>query len=286
MIFIADSGSTKTDWCLISDGKILESFQSSGINPTLQALEHITQDQLPTLKPFSHLPIKHIRFFGAGCTQVLAKTKIEKMLGSIFSTAKIEISSDLLGAAKAVFNERSGIACILGTGSNSGLYNGKEIVENIPSLGYLLGDEGGGNQIGKQLLIDYLRSDMPMHISDTLKKDIGGDRAAIYHQLYQLPFPNRFMSRMVQLISLHHADDTYFRTIVEKEFDRFFVNCINKYQTSNEVSVGFVGSLAFYFQDLLEVVASKHAIKIFGIVEKPIDALAKQCSNQFSENYI
>jgi len=286
MILIADSGSTKTDWRLIVDGKISESFQSSGINPTLQALEEIAEDQLSTLKPFEHLPIKQVHFYGAGCTQILAKAKIEKMLGGIFTAAKTNVSSDLLGAAKAIFNHSPGIACILGTGSNSGLFDGTKIVENIPSLGYLLGDEGGGNQIGKRLLIDYLRADMPIHISKTLKSDIGDDRAAIYDRLYQRPFPNRFLASMVQLVSEYHADDVYFRAVIEKEFDRFFVNCINKYQTVNQVAVGFVGSLAFYFQDLLEVVASRHFIKIFGIVEKPIDALALQHSNQFSKSFL
>lgn len=276
MILIADSGSTKTDWRLVSDEGILESFTTSGINPALQSLDELKEDQIARLTPYSNFPVKRIDFYGAGCGQISAQAKIGLMLNEVFPLAQTDVASDLLGAARAIFDQRAGIACILGTGSNSGYYNGQQIVENVPSLGFLLGDEGGGSQIGKQLLIDYLRGDMPDHLSDLMNDKMGEDRATIYQRVYQRSFPNRFLASLVELVSKDYSRDTYFRAVVMKEFDRFFYNCIGKYEINKEVYVGFVGSLAFHFQDILRSVASNHGIEISGIVDKPIDALANQ----------
>ena len=277
MVLIADSGSTKTDWRLVTQDGIVEAFTSVGINPTLQTLSEVRKEQLLVLKAFTHLPVKRIEFYGAGCAQKSAQVKIEQTFKPLFPDANILVFSDLLGAAKAVFDRQSGIACILGTGSNSGYYDGEAIVENIPSLGYLLGDEGGGSLIGKQLLADYLRGNMPVDLSDLLKIEIGDDRASIYHRLYQSPFPNRFLASIVGLIGKSYSKDAYFCALVKTEFDRFFVNCINNYDLKENVLVGFVGSLAFYFQDILKSVANNHSVNVSGIIEKPIDALASQC---------
>ncbi len=282
MILLADSGSTKTDWRLISANGIVESFVSAGINPALQSEEEIKSDQEETLLAFGHLPVRKIYFYGAGCAQPTSQAKVSLMLTSIFTSAEVEVASDLLGAAKAIFHERSGIACILGTGSNSGFFDGKKIVENVPSLGYLLGDEGGGSQIGKQLLIDYLRGDMPNDISEELKKEIGDDRGAIYHRIYESPFPNRFLASIVGVLSKKYSKDAYFRGVIYAEFTRFFNNCINKYEMEATVSVGFVGSLAFHYQDLLKTIGEQHGINISGIVEKPIDEIANQLFKQTS----
>lgn len=276
MILIADSGSTKTDWRFVSEDGIMQSCTSAGINPALQTLHDIKEEQLAVLQSFTHLPVKQIDFYGAGCGQTASQSKIEEMLNTVFPSVEINVSSDLLGAARAIFDHRPGIACILGTGSNSGYYDGKKITENVPSLGYLLGDEGGGSQIGKQLLTDYLRANMPDHISDLLRKEIGNDRAVIYDRIYQSSFPNRFLASIVGIVSLKHANDAYFREVIYKEFDRFFVNCIDRYEIEKDVSLGFVGSLAFHFRDLLKLVSENHGITISGIVEKPIDSLANQ----------
>lgn len=286
MILIADSGSTKTDWRLVADRGIVDSFTTVGINPSLQSLDEIKQEQHSVLKAFVGKPIVQLDFYGAGCGQLAAQTKITQMFRDLFPDAKTNIASDLLGAAKAVFDNKPGIACILGTGSNSGHYDGKQIIKNVPSLGYLLGDEGSGNQIGKQLLIDFLRGNMPKALSDILKSEIGDDRGIIYHRLYQSPFPNRFLASIVRLVSKDHSDDIYFESILKQEFDRFFVNCISQYAVSNETPVGFVGSLAYHFQDTLSAVAAKHSIEITGIIEKPIDELAKQCAKQLASGWI
>jgi glucosamine kinase len=282
MILLAESGSTKTDWKLISESGIVESFTTLGINPAIQSQTSMQADQVERLMNYAHLPIRAIYFYGAGCGQAAAKAKVSELLSGVFAVAEVEVESDLLGAAKAIFDHRSGIACILGTGSNSGYYDGRSITKNVLSLGYLLGDEGGGSQIGKQLLTDYLRGNLPYALANTLRKTIGEDRTEIYQNVYQSPFPNRYLANVVGILREEHAEHPYFQGVVMSEFDRFFCNCISAYDPKEKLAIGFVGGIAFHFQDILNLVASNHGMSISNIIERPIDRLAVQYARRIS----
>jgi glucosamine kinase len=271
MILFADSGSTKTDWKLVST-KIIESFQTQGINPVLQTADDIANDQIEHLRKFEHYHVDEIYFYGAGCGLEATQTKMEAILKRVFTNAKVTVDSDLIASAKALFGNKAGIACILGTGSNSGYYDGKRIACRVPPLGFILGDEGGGGQIGKQLLTDYLRGSMPVSLKKYLDERLCMSESELLNKIYQEKFPNRFLGSLVELVVLKFPEDSYIKRTVREQFDRFFNNCINKYDKKNE-SLGFVGSIAFHFEEILRQAANAHHYTVHQILQKPIDKL-------------
>ncbi|MEP4532797.1 MAG: hypothetical protein ABJ004_06910 [Cyclobacteriaceae bacterium] len=278
---IAESGSTKTDWRLVTQDGLVEDFLSNGINPVLQPIEGLMADQQDVLKQMQKYDVDALYFYGAGCSQEDNKQKLCRLFSQFFPSAHVQVESDLVAAGKALFGDQKGIACILGTGSNSCMYDNGVVVQNVSSLGYILGDEGGGAQIGKRLMRDYLRKNMPESQSKSLQDILGLSQSEIYQKVYQDKYPNRFLASIVGYLAPEYAGSAYFSQIVTAEFELFFDNCLAGYPSNEDYRVGFVGSIAHFFEKELRLVAEKKNFKIENIIRKPIDQLV---ANQYQKN--
>ncbi|MBN2174904.1 MAG: ATPase [Bacteroidales bacterium] len=275
MKLIADSGATKSDWMLIDDSGEQMSFQLVGMNPFYVDSNEIENIIAKELIPFIDAKsINQVYFYGAGCSTVFKGMVIEEALNKLFKRAEIHIDSDLMGAARALFNDREGIACILGTGSNSCYYYDEKIVENVMSLGYFFGDEGSGAHMGKVFLKDYLLGNLPKEIHEAFKKEYNYTRDNVLDAVYNLPFPNRFLASFCEFYA-DNLSNKYIFDLVTNSFREFFINQIEKYKKYKTVPLSFTGSVAFYFEALLRQIASEFDVKIEKILRSPINALAE-----------
>ncbi|MGW8121491.1 N-acetylglucosamine kinase [Roseivirga echinicomitans] len=270
-ILIADSGFTKTDWRLIgADGKI-EQARTMGINPYYQSEEEI----LSVIQDlYSQLPdrIDEIYFYGTGCSSDANRDKVARILNRYYIDAKIDVNHDLLAAARSLCGEEKGIACIIGTGTNSCLYDGSKIISNVPSLGWAIADEGGGTYLGKTLVTDYYRKDMPEHLRAIFKNQFGLNKDAFLTAIYQEPMPGRFLASFAKFIN-EHISDPYMYKLVYDAFTTFITKNVVKYEGYKEVPVHFTGSVAYYFNGILRKVAVDQGIYIKHITEHPIAGL-------------
>ncbi|MEI6554986.1 MAG: ATPase [Paludibacter sp.] len=274
MILIADSGSTKTHWCLVSEGKVVSNIITDGINPFYQnELEIIALLDAQLVQKLPETTIEKIFFYGAGCSFPEMKLLVSQALVRFFSNAMIEIQSDLLAAACSIFQHEKGIACILGTGSNSCFYDGKEIIQNVSPLGFVLGDEGSGAVLGKLLIADCLKNQLPEWIVEKLLDEYELTPAIILENVYKKPFPNRFLAKFTPFI-LEHIEEPAIFNLVYDSFDAFLVRNVMQYPLE-DTEVGFVGSIAHYFRDTLEIVASERGIVISDIIQNPMEGLVR-----------
>jgi N-acetylglucosamine kinase-like BadF-type ATPase len=281
MVLIADSGSTKTHWCIVDKGLILQQIITDGINPFHQTdMEIINLIDSQLLLKLEFGDIEYIYFYGAGCSFPDKKLLVSQALVRFFSNAIIEIQSDLLAAARSLFQNEKGIACILGTGSNSCYYNGKEIVENVSPLGYVLGDEGSGAVLGKLFIADCLKNQIPEELKEKFLKHYELTPSIILENVYKKPFPNRFLAGFSPFLSENIEEPSIFN-IVYDSFDAFFVRNVLQYSLE-DIKVGIVGSIAHYFRETLEIVASERGIIISEIVKSPMDGLVKYHTKQKS----
>jgi N-acetylglucosamine kinase-like BadF-type ATPase len=279
MKLIADSGATKSDWMIIDDAGEQMSFQLVGMNPFYVDTNEIVNIISKELIPFINAKaIKQVFFYGAGCSSVFKGMVIEEALSKLFRNAEINIDSDLMGSARALFGDREGIACILGTGSNSCYFNGEKIVENVMSLGYFFGDEGSGAHMGKLFLKDYLLGNLPKELEAKFKKDYNYTRDNILDAIYNLPFPNRFLASFSEFYA-DNLSNKYIFDLVTNSFREFFINQIEKYQKHKLLPLSFTGSVAFYFEALLRKIASEFGVKIEKILRSPINALSEYHKN-------
>jgi glucosamine kinase len=275
MLLIADSGSTKTDWRLIDNDRNVEQFNTIGFNPYFQSstiiAEELRTNLLPPLLPFikNRKGKLNIFFYGAGCSSPDKCDIVKTALKHTFPEAIIEVEHDLLAAARALCGNKKGIAAIMGTGSNSCYYDGKEIVSNVASLGYILGDEGSGAFIGKHFIKDYLNNDLPKTIADDFFKTYQLSREDILDAVYRQQMPNRFLASFSKFIN-GHRNEPYFTELVQYNFEQFFEKHICKYENHKEVSMSCVGSVAYYYSDTLHKVAGKKGVKIEKVSESPI----------------
>jgi glucosamine kinase len=272
MILIADSGSSKTDWRVIDDQGDIQQFRTVGFNPFYQSPAEMreglqTQDLIQLIGK-----IEQVFFYGAGCTSDNNRTVVTDTLRSFYEKAEIHVDHDLMAAARATCGHQKGIACILGTGSNSGDYDGADIVANRPSPGYLLGDEGGGSYIGKHFLQDFIYDDMPAHVREMVIEEYGITSLIIQENVYQKPFPNRYMASFCNFISKHKADP-YCYLLYYNGFKDFFHRHVMRYENYQEKPVSFVGSIAYYNSDILRKVAADLDIHVNIILETPIAGL-------------
>jgi len=277
MILIADSGSTKTEFRLIGDKgeeTIKESFALPGINPFYQTEEEIKELIYRFLYPHvSHYHFHKIYFYGAGCAFPDKKRMVENALLFSFPQAGISIASDLLAAARALFGEGRGVACILGTGSNSCLYDGKTIVQNVSPLGFILGDEGSGAVLGRKFVSDCLKNQLPLFLRDRFLSQYQTTPEEIMEKVYKQPFPNRYLASFTPFL-LENMKEEYIYKIVKESFTDFFVRNIRQYPVTDE-KLGFVGSVAFNFQDILKETAVEQGFQIEKICQTPIDGLVQ-----------
>ncbi len=274
MKIVADSGSTKTQWCLIENGEPTKNIFTDGINPFYQTENDIYNSiKLQLVPELNKGDITEIFFYGAGCALPDKKEMVENAFGRVFPIADIEINNDLLAAARALFGNKPGITCILGTGSNSCLYDGKDIIENISPLGFLLGDEGSGAAIGRRFIADLLKHQYPKELSDKFyeKHDITPDE--IMESVYKKPFPNRFLAQFTHFMC-EHQHEIHIREIVFHSFLDFFQRNIHQYEYQ-KYTVACMGSVSLYFEDILKQAATISKIKIGKIIKGPMADLIK-----------
>lgn len=272
MILIADSGSTKTDWLLVYNSN--NTFiTTAGINPYYMSADRINDILTKELLP--HIPsneVTSIFFYGSGCSTENKCKKISDILLSNFPNAKAEVNHDMLAAARALCDNKEGIACILGTGSNSCVYDGKIITRQMVSLGYFFGDEGSGTHMGKVLITDYLKGNMPAHIGQLLDNEFRLNLETVLDQIYNQPFPNRFLASFAPFILKNHSD-RYIKNLIASSFDEFLKMGVMKFTGYEKMSINFVGSIAYFFQDILLEVAQSKGIKINKIQQTVIEGL-------------
>lgn len=276
MILTADSGSTKTTWVL-SHKNITKHFTTQGINPfhmTEEKMLRILEEELLTgVDTEKDLPfptpslITEVYFYGAGCTK--EKSPILKaLLQKVFPTAtSVEVDSDMLGAAKALFGDKEGIACILGTGANSCLYDGKEIVENVSPMGYILGDEGSGAVLGKTF-INMLYKGEHRDFIPVFEEETGLTAATIIQNVYREPMPNRFLASLAPFI-YKHLCEPWIENMVIDCFRLFFQRNIRHYNRP-DLPCAFIGSIAYYFDKQLRIAAQKENSSVSKVMREPL----------------
>jgi len=274
MILIADSGSTKTFWCVCENSNVLKQISTPGINPFYQTTGEIQELIMTTLLAEIHtFQIDKIFFYGAGCAFPEKNKMVADALAYFFTGTEIEVESDLLGAARALFQYQKGIACILETGSNSCYYDGKQIVKNVSPLGFILGDEGSGAVMGKLLIADCLKHQLPEWLCEKLLDEYELTPAQILESVYKQPFPNRYLASLTPFLREHIEEPAIFNLVYDA-FDAFFTRNVMQYDLE-DMEVGFVGSVAHDFQDTLEIVASERSITIHQILSQPMEGLVK-----------
>jgi len=272
MIIIADSGSTKTEWRVIEGKGAEKSYITSGLNPYLLTGDNIYQLLKEELSGLEGLSVSDIYFYGTGCNNAEKENIIKGSLSRFYKAGEVHISSDLLAAARSLCMNDEGIACIIGTGSNSCYYDGKTIVSNVSPLGYILGDEGGGAFIGKNLLSGVLKKQLPGYVIDNFYKAYPLSRAEILDNVYSRPFPNRFLGQFTKFVSDNiHVPEL--QNIIVSGFDDFIRRNVLQYPEAKELPIHFTGSVAFYFRIYLEELIKKYKLHPGKITLKPMDDL-------------
>lgn len=274
MILIADSGSTKTDWICINKNKqeVLR-LQTSGLNPSVIAKEELKNriTNNATLTEIKNT-INEVHFYGAGCGTSLASEILNIILQDFFSDAKIIIAEDTLAAVYASAGIKPAIVCILGTGSNSCFFDGNIIDSLTPSLGYTIMDEASGNYFGKILLRDFYYKKMPLELNNKFQSQFNLDADFVKLNLYRKPNPNMYLASFAKFM-ISFKDNTYIKKIIRKGFEEFFEYRILPFNKPKETPIYFIGSIAFYFRNILEEVASKYNLKVTDVIQRPIDNL-------------
>jgi len=274
MKLIADSGSTKTSWKLIGNSGEVKNIKTSGLNPYSQSEESISQEVEKVLLPETGTDIQEIYFYGAGIINAEKGDIIRRALNRFYPEASIETHSDVLGAARALFGDQPGIACILGTGSNACLYDGKQITHGISPLGFILGDEGSGAVMGRKLLGDYFKEVMPLRLREEFTKRFELTREEALNRVYRTEKPNQFLAQFVPFLS-EHTNSAYCQEFVQHNFMEFFERNVSKLPDYTNYSIGFIGSVAFHFSQILNNAASYFGFEEITIIKEPIDGLEK-----------
>lgn len=272
MIVIADSGSTKTEWCFIEDGIIIKSIKSKGINPYFEGKEDIIAEIKSVFLEIGFTnKISAVYFYGAGCTPEksdIVKHSISKV---VEENVLIEVNSDLLGAARALFGRNKGIACILGTGSNSCYYDGEVIEKNISPLGFILGDEGSGAVIGKLFIGALLKNQFGEDFKTMFLSECELSTEEIIDRVYRKPFPNRFLASLSPIIA-RYLNNQEVHSLILNCFKDFFKRNVMQYDFRN-YKIAFIGSVAFHYKDILTEAAKEFGIRINKIEISPIKSL-------------
>ncbi len=275
MNLIADSGSTKTAWCLSYGNQIFKQFETAGINPFFQ-----TEDEIKAQLEDALLPqivgdsVENIYFYGAGCADPMKNKALEELLKSVVGSNAAFVASDMLGAARGLLGKDRGIACILGTGANSGVYDGENLIKGVYAGGYILGDEGSGGVLGKLLISDWVKKQMPQDIYDALTEEYGLTYLGIVDRVYKQPFPNRWLAQFTKFMSAHR-DSAYVHALLVGAFKAFFERNIKQYEEWAELEVGFIGSIAYYFNAELREAADACGIKLGKVMQNPIPGLVE-----------
>lgn len=271
MILVADSGSTKTTWMVTDDFGTTRQFQSLGINPFFRDTNDIVQELKPLFSG-EHLPLQEIHFYGAGIVNEEKADVIRKALEAVFGNIRAEVVSDMLGAARALCGNQPGIVCILGTGSNACYYDGSAIVKGIPPMGFILGDEGSGAVIGRQLVGDYFKEVMPSPLRAKFVERFQITKDDVLERVYRTEKPNRYLAGFTTFLS-ENKDESYCRDLLRNQFRAFLQRNVKKLPESESLPVSFNGSIAWYFSDILQEVVREEGLQLGKILKDPIEAL-------------
>lgn len=286
MQLIVDSGSTKTEWILLNGNENQTRFLTAGFNPNysdIQDFENLlssveTQcfaspnDALHNIETQDIASLQKIHYFGTGCGNEQNCQLIKKVLQRHFPQAEIEVTHDMMAAARAVLGHKKGIACILGTGSNSCLYDGENITEKAVSLGYLVGDEGSGCHIGKEVIRSYFYGFMPealcQKFNETNHLELKDFIDKTYHQLQ----PSRYLASFAEFAG-EHQDEPFMHDLVYGCFEAFIKAFVLRFEHCKSMEISFVGSIAFYFQDILKECLQDHGLTMGDVKQAPADGL-------------
>ncbi|MGB1037119.1 MAG: hypothetical protein ACPGYY_00595 [Bacteroidia bacterium] len=271
MILVADSGSTKCDWILIDGDQNQHKTHTMGFNPFFHS-SALVADKL--MENELRHEVSEIYFYGAGCSSDERNHIINIGLKNVFTNASIiKVDHDLTGAAIASCQGEEGIACIIGTGSNSCYFDGKNVHEEVPALGYILGDEGSGSYFGKIMLSEWLYNRMPPQLAEAFQKEYNLSKEGIFEAVHHKPNPNVYLASFMRFASAN-LDHTYFKEMIYEGMAKFINIHVWCYDNFREVPVNFVGSIAYYFRDVLEEVARNHRFTVGKIERRPIEPLA------------
>lgn len=273
MTIIIDSGSTKSSWSLLFDNQLFTNLKTDGINPIFLSEEEIKKIII-SIFPVDKGIVKKIHFYGAGCGNFEAKKRVFDAFKACFPNAEIEVESDLMAAARALCGRETGVACILGTGSNSCLFDGEKIIQQTPPLGFILGDEGSGAALGCLLVSDFLKRQMPEQIAEIFKEKYNFSQEEIIQTVYQKPLPSRFLASFAPFFK-ENLHQTYCYNRVFDEFCNFFERNLLNYNNIYERKINFVGSIAFHFADVLEVALQEYGLQLGTILAAPQEGLLK-----------
>ncbi len=272
MIIIADSGGSKIDWRLLKRDGSIGQANSVGFNPYYQPIEHLKKIAEESLLPQVKEEVSKIFYYGTGVSSEKNVHSIQSVFEEYFPKANIEVGWDLLAAARALCGHEPGIACILGTGSNSCLYDGEKITDNVANLGWILADEGSGTYLGKQLVFDYFRKEMPEGLAKQFHARYPWSREEVLEKVYQREKPGAFLAAFAKFI-FQHLKEPYCYKLAYQSISDFFENNVMKYENHKKLKVHFTGSIGFYFSDVVRQVANDKGITVKNILEGPIAGL-------------
>ena len=273
MILIADSGSTKTDWCVVEHGQLIQQIFTKGTNPFFQSEEEISNEIATALLPqLQASELDAVYFYGAGCAfPDKIETVRRAILRHLHVKEQVEVSTDMLAAARSLCGHHAGIACIMGTGSNSCYYDGGKIVQNVSPLGFILGDEGSGACLGKLLVGDILKNQMTPELKEKFLSQFNLTPADIIDRVYRKPFPNRFLASLSPFLA-QNLNEPCVHNLVLNSFKSFLKRNVMQYDyTSHEVH--FIGSVAYYYKDVLAQAADEMGIRLGTILKSPMEGL-------------
>lgn len=274
MLLIADSGSTKADWAWVTKDGETTYVHTEGFNPVVHpkelfygVMEKLTNELLPGLSP------KEVHYYGAGCWDYKRKQVIQDKIQETWPEAKVLVMHDLLGAARAACGKNAGIACILGTGSNTCSYDGDDVTDNVTNLGFMLGDEGSGSHLGKALLRSYFYRELDDDLTNAFEKFSQINKSEVLDKVYESDMPNTYLASFTRFMG-EHQEHPLIQKIVFNSFAEFLDRHVRKYRGHLDVPVSFIGSIAFHFKSILLAAMHERDLKVGRFVHKPIEALA------------
>lgn len=271
-ILIADSGSTKCDWCLISGGR-KKNVETTGMSPYFLNREQIElvlqKELLPIIR--KNVPAR-IYYYGTGCASAVNKKMVEKALKNVFPDAAVHVTHDLMGVARASCKDTKGIACILGTGSNACYFDGRKIIKNSPGLGYALGDEGSGAYLGKKVLQYYLYNTFDGELRYRFDAKYTTTQSEILENVYKKPLPNRYLASFAIFLA-ENRGHYMVENIIEDGLNDFFFTHLCKFNESWKYPIHFVGSIAYGFRDVIIDLCRTYEFELGIILQRPMEGL-------------
>jgi glucosamine kinase len=269
---IADSGATKAEWCLLHKGRQRTLF-TQGVSPyflsAAQISELLQKELVPQMKKIS---VDEVYYYGTGCANPINARLVKKAIQQVFKKARVEVDHDLTAAARALCINQKGVACILGTGSNSCFYNGKKIVKNSPGLGFILGDEGTGAYLGKKVIQYYLYKSFDEELIAKFDAKYVTNMVEILENVYKRPMPNRYLASF-SIFLAENRGHYMIENIIEDGLNDFFFNHLCKYRESWTLPISFVGSVAFGFKDVLQKLCSVYEFELGRVLKNPMKGL-------------